>query len=96
MGVPRRPLVELIRTIEPPSAPMCGTLALTVCHTPVRLMSSVRCQTCGDVVGVYEPIVFLEPGGRRETSIAAEPELRGSAPVCHHRACANELDDPYA
>jgi hypothetical protein len=45
---------------------------------------------------VYEPIVLVEPRGHRETSIAAEPELRDSAPVCHHRACANDLDDSYA
>jgi hypothetical protein len=56
----------------------------------------VRCQTCGDVIGVYEPVVVLEPPGRRETSLAAEPELRDSAPVCHHRACADDLDDSHA
>jgi hypothetical protein len=56
----------------------------------------VRCQTCGDVIGVYEPIVLGEPPRRRETSLAAEPGLRDSAPVCHHRACADGLDDSHA
>jgi hypothetical protein len=56
----------------------------------------VRCETCGDVIGVYEPIVLLEPPGRRETSLAAEPELRDSALVCHHRACAYDFDASQA
>jgi hypothetical protein len=56
----------------------------------------VRCQTCGDVIGVYEPIVLVEPPGRRETSLAAEPELRDSAPACHHRACADDLGGSLA
>jgi hypothetical protein len=53
----------------------------------------VRCQTCGDVIGVYEPIVLVEPSGRRETSLAADPELCDSGAVCHHRACAEDLVD---
>ena len=52
-----------------------------------------RCQTCGDVIGVYEPIVLVEPPGRRETSLAAEPDLGYSALACHHRTCVDELDD---
>lgn len=56
----------------------------------------VRCQTCGDVIGVYEPIVLVEPPGRRETSLAAEPGLRDSALACHHRACADDLGDSHA
>jgi hypothetical protein len=48
------------------------------------------------VIGVYEPIVLVEPPGRRETSLAAEPELGDSALVCHHRACADDLDDSPA
>lgn len=56
----------------------------------------MRCQTCGDVIGVYEPIVLAEPRGRRETSLAAEPALREAAPMCHHRACAGDLGDVQA
>jgi hypothetical protein len=41
---------------------------------------------------MYEPIVLVEPHRRRETSLAAEPELRDAAPVCLHRACAAKLD----
>lgn len=55
-----------------------------------------RCQTCGDIIGVYEPIVVMEPRGHRETSLAAEPELRDSAPVCLHRACADDLGESRA
>jgi hypothetical protein len=56
----------------------------------------VRCQTCGDILGVYEPIVLVEPWGQRQTSLAAEPELRDSAPVCLHRACADDRDESHA
>ena len=45
---------------------------------------------------MYEPIVLVELPGRRETSLAAEPELGDSALVCHHRACADDLDDSPA
>jgi hypothetical protein len=62
-------------------------------HTAVAL---VRCQTCGDIIGVYEPVVLVEPWGQRQTSLAAEPELRESAPVSHHRACADNLDASHA
>jgi hypothetical protein len=56
----------------------------------------MRCQTCEDIIGVYEPTVLVEPCGQRKTSLAAEPELRDSAPVCLHHACANDLDESYA
>ena len=31
------------------------------------------CQRCGDVIGVYEPLVLQTPSGRQETSLAADP-----------------------
>ena len=42
------PAVELVAMIDPPPAAIrCGTATTNVFHTPVRLMSSVSCQTCG-------------------------------------------------
>jgi hypothetical protein len=52
------------------------------------------CTRCGEVIGVYEPMVVLEGEVARRTSLAAEPDLRRSARVreCVHAECA-ELDD---
>jgi hypothetical protein len=47
----------------------------------------VRCAHCGEVLGVYEPIVVAEGGGRRETSIAAEPDLPASGAALYHPHC---------
>ena len=53
---------------------------------------SPRCRHCGDVIGVYEPIVVREGGEFRETARAAEPGL----PLVHgehyHRACHAALE----
>ncbi len=48
----------------------------------------VRCQHCGDVIGVYEPLVLLTDSDRRETSLAAEPDLAAGAPSAYHGACS--------
>ncbi len=52
-----------------------------------------RCNFCHDVIGVYEPVVWLDAGLVRVTSRAAEPQLsaperRGSL---YHRACYDAL-----
>ena len=39
---------------------------------PTMERESVTCAICGEVIGVYEPIYVLEPGGER-TSLAANP-----------------------
>jgi hypothetical protein len=50
-------------------------------------MAVFRCHSCGEVIGVYEPLVVLEQDGPRTTSRAAEPDLRTG--VAHyHRDCA--------
>ena len=48
----------------------------------------VKCAHCGAVLGVYEPIVVGEGPHARETSIAAEPELRTSRTPLYHAACS--------
>lgn len=55
--------------------------------TPDHL-PQVRCQHCGDVIGVYEPLVLLCASDRRETSLAAEPDLAAGASSAYHRACS--------
>jgi hypothetical protein len=46
-----------------------------------------RCRYCGDVIGVYEPLVIRTNAGGRETSLAADPELFSTAAACFHREC---------
>jgi len=46
-----------------------------------------RCAHCGVVIGAYEPLVILEEGGPRHTSVAAEPGLSKEECEHFHRAC---------
>jgi hypothetical protein len=48
-----------------------------------------RCRRCGDVIGVYEPLVTFEKSHPRTTSRAAEPGL-DTAGVYYHRRCFAE------
>lgn len=50
-------------------------------------MSSRTCASCGEVVGVYEPLVLVIGGEIRETSWAAEPKDDALAGVWYHEAC---------
>ena len=47
----------------------------------------LSCAHCGDVIGIYEPLIVVEEHGARQTSRAAEPELRGLPGHHYHRAC---------
>jgi len=48
-----------------------------------------RCEHCGDLIGVYEPLVVCSEGGTRTTSRAAEPDLEAAGATHYHRACYN-------
>jgi hypothetical protein len=51
----------------------------------------IRCRHCGEVIGVYEPLVAVEGESSRESSLAREPSL-ASAPTAHyHRNCHQQL-----
>jgi hypothetical protein len=47
----------------------------------------VRCRGCGEVIGVYEPIVVLVDGDARQTSLAASDGHDFEGADCYHRAC---------
>ncbi len=49
-----------------------------------------RCGICGEIMGVYEPLVCVINGVPRETSRAGDPLLARSAEVCYHAACCQE------
>lgn len=46
-----------------------------------------RCAACGEIIGVYEPIVHVAGRLVRETSRAAEPDACVCGGVCYHAAC---------
>jgi hypothetical protein len=62
----------------------------------VDALEFFRCLGCGEVIGVYEPIVAEDGGGARTTSRAAEPDLRANAATYYHRECyaTAELPEP--
>jgi hypothetical protein len=56
-------------------------------------MSDVlRCQCCGEVIGVYEPLVRLLDGCAHESSRALEPGGSKRDGEHYHRACYERLD----
>ena len=46
-----------------------------------------RCVRCGDVIGSYEQVVLVLPGGPRRTSLIAEPQLFADAAARYHGDC---------
>jgi hypothetical protein len=57
------------------------------------MSDKLRCCHCGDVIGVYEPLVEILDGRVHETSRALEPNAAGQAGDCYHRACFERLDE---
>lgn len=54
---------------------------------PVTSTKVLTCTHCGDVIGVYEPLILAGDGEVRETSLAAERYELSSRTVHYHRAC---------
>ncbi|MFZ1154485.1 MAG: hypothetical protein WAN93_06230 [Solirubrobacteraceae bacterium] len=50
-------------------------------------MEFFRCRSCGEVIGVYEPLVVRDENGAHTTSRAAEPDLQAIAAAYYHRDC---------
>jgi hypothetical protein len=46
-----------------------------------------KCPCCGEVIGVYEPLIVVEDSGPRSSSFAAEPQLARAGGERYHRAC---------
>jgi hypothetical protein len=47
-----------------------------------------NCAGCGDVIGVYEPLVHVIGAMAHRTSRAADPELGHRSGLLYHAACA--------
>jgi hypothetical protein len=50
----------------------------------------LRCSACGDALGTYEPLVAINRGAGRITSLAREPDASSGAEALVHRSCAIE------
>jgi hypothetical protein len=55
------------------------------------IFEPLYCQRCGEVIGVYEPLVVTESHRVRVTSRAAEPTLPASGVYSHH-SCTGPRD----
>lgn len=53
----------------------------------------LRCDDCGEVIGVYEPLVRVLDGRARETSRAREPASSDRGGEHYHRACYERLSE---
>lgn len=53
----------------------------------------IVCSVCGDRIGVYEPLLELNAGRVRRTSVAREPALEDHAAVLLHAECYSVPDD---
>lgn len=47
----------------------------------------VRCKRCGEVVGVYEPMIVVADGDAHRTSLAASGRAAVEAAECYYAAC---------
>lgn len=53
-----------------------------------RVHMTLLCAGCGEVIGVYEPLVHVIAGVAHKTSRAADPQLaRCDSAACYHLAC---------
>jgi len=49
------------------------------------------CARCGEMIGVYEPLVTFVDGQALTTSRLAQPHAAWLAERCYHRSCFEEL-----
>ncbi len=54
---------------------------------PSRATHALRCDGCGDVIGVYEPAIVIQGEQIRETSVAAEPRRPPAWDRSFHAGC---------
>jgi hypothetical protein len=60
------------------------------------MSEAMLCAHCGEVIGVYEPLIALVDGLPLETSLLAEPGSARSADDRFHRACFVEVHEGEA
>jgi hypothetical protein len=55
-----------------------------------------RCRHCGEVIGVYEPLITVTGGHAVTSSRALDPELTDRNGEHYHRACFELLNEAPA
>jgi hypothetical protein len=60
--------------------------------TATARIGVLRCRHCGEVIGVYEPLIVLIDGAARQSSLAAEPESHLAPGEHYHAACYPQRD----
>lgn len=63
-------------------------------HAKLAPEPRLRCSCCGQVIGVYEPLIAIERGRVRRSSRAAEPELATTPGEYRHLACHERRAQP--
>lgn len=63
-----------------------GTMDPTTIDRPMT-ENSFNCAECGELIGVYEPLVIVGADTTRETSRSADRELAPATGCLYHRAC---------
>ncbi len=60
------------------------------------MSKDARCRHCGQVIGVYEPLIRLIGDRAQETSRVLDPDVADADGHCYHRACYERLsgDEP--
>jgi hypothetical protein len=71
--------------------PMTANAHMHACDSLPFDALSFSCQLCGEVIGVYEPLVVCQSSHSRTTSRAAEPDLCTQDGAHYHRACYSEF-----
>ncbi len=56
------------------------------------MIGAPRCHRCGDLIGVYEPMILLVDGRARETSRAAEPDAATQGDHYHGSCYAQRVE----
>jgi hypothetical protein len=54
------------------------------------VQGALCCQICGDVLGVYEPLLVIEGASSRTSSLAREPSLGDGRATAVHRNCSSD------
>ena len=54
----------------------------------------LRCRHCGEVIGVYEPLIRVSAETVIESSRAGDPELADHGGEHYHRACYERSREP--
>jgi hypothetical protein len=86
-GTVKNSLTDAVQLDSLRAGPAAASKSTSTSYEPSAAMERFLCEICGDVIGVYEPLVMRTIESERATSRAAEPELRARDGAYFHRTC---------